>query len=129
MDIVRLRTMTEKSIIGFGKYTDLSVGNLLSMNKTRELRWIYFNCSFLTFMPEILEKIGITEHFKIEKPGTNKELCLEINKLADMRISGIRKYRLSSKKKSENKAKIVQMIKRDNIYYSKANLAWKNQGH
>jgi len=88
MDTIRLRTMTEKSIIGFGKFTDISVQNLIDMKKTREIRWIYFNCSLLSFKDNILDWAGITDEYRIEKPGTNKELYYQLNDEKKKKLSG-----------------------------------------
>lgn len=120
--------MTEKSIIGFGRYTDLSVGNLLAMKKTRDLRWIYYNCSMLSFIPDILDKIGITEGYRIEKPGTDKEMGLMVNELARIRISGFMQLKKQLHAKKVLKSKMYDRINKDKIRYSKSAMQARNQG-
>jgi len=129
MDTIRLRIMTEKSIIGFGKYTDLSVGNLLAQLKTKELRWIYYNCSMLSFMPNILDLIYITDEFKIQKPGTNKELGQQLNEICKKRMSGFTNFKIANHTRRVLKSKMTASRKVDNIRFSKGTLQRKNQGH
>lgn len=65
-----LRTLTEKSTLGFGKFHDMRIGNLLKLKAGKiYLIWVYFNCSNITFIPEILEAIKIQEKDVIKKPG------------------------------------------------------------
>ena len=42
MSILLLRTLTKKSIIGFGNYVDLTIQNLFDMNKHKDLLEIYY---------------------------------------------------------------------------------------
>ena len=41
-DVVLLRTLTRKSIIGFGQYNDLTIQNLLDTRKQMDLLKIYY---------------------------------------------------------------------------------------
>jgi len=68
---ILLRKMTEKSILGFGyeDVRDLSIGQLLAMNKHRNLVSAYYGLEKISFIDDILLKIGITEDLRIEKPG------------------------------------------------------------
>jgi len=121
--------MSYKSVIGFGKYEDLTVQDMINLRRNRELRWIYYNCSMLSFIPEILELIGITDDFKISKPGKDREVGDAVNRLAEMRINkGLQKFNKDRSryefKKYINRQKVSE-IKR----FSKQNLQWKNQGH
>jgi len=129
MDVIRLRTMTEKSVIGFGKYTDLRVQDLLNQRKTRDLRWIYYNCSLLTFMPNILEEIGVTEEHRIEKPGKNHDLGIELNEAKKKRILGFQKLKNQSHTRRVIKANNASRRFVDHIKYSKGSLVARNHGH
>lgn len=73
MDVIRLRTLTRKSILNFGKFLDQSVQMLLDEKKLKYLSWIYFHCDRITFIDEILDDVGITEKWRIEKPGKAPE--------------------------------------------------------
>lgn len=82
MDIQLLRTLTGKSKLGFGKYYDSTIQELITLKHTGYLRWVYYSISGITFTDEILHTIGIHEdEYRIKKPGVNPELLLEINKL------------------------------------------------
>jgi hypothetical protein len=67
------RKLTEKSVLGFGKYCDYSVGQVLSLEEHHYLRWVYYNCSNINFFEDVLIQIGIKENNHIEKPGTDKD--------------------------------------------------------
>ena len=68
-----MRTLTLKSKIGFGRFADLRVGEVLNIYKKKEyLRWIYYNMSHISFMPEILEEIDVIN--EINKPGKSPDL-------------------------------------------------------
>lgn len=70
-----LRTLTRKSIIGFGLYPDLSVMELMILNKM-ELAKMYYGLGKITFTDDILEDVGITDKFKIDKPSKGREFDL-----------------------------------------------------
>ena len=128
MDVIRLRTMTEKSIIGFGKYTDLTVRNLIDQRKTTELRWIYYNCSLLTFKPEILEFLGIVDEYVIEKPGKNPDMYEKLQQYKFSRMHGIDRLKSMNHSKKVHNSKFVGFIKKDSMFFSKANMQARNQG-
>lgn len=91
MDVLRLRTLTYKSILGFGKYADFTVKHILDLNHTRYLRWVYYNCDMISFTDEILDRIYVIKELRIEKPGKNPELGKKIDnnitaKLDDMQV-------------------------------------------
>jgi len=71
---MRLRKLTRKSIIGFGRYEILTIGEILIMHKDAYLRWVYYNASHINFFNDILTEIGIHEKIRIDKPGTNPDL-------------------------------------------------------
>lgn len=68
MDVVLLRKLSRKSVLNFGIYKDLPVNNLLDLHNYSYLRWVYFNCSNITFMDDILLEIGVDENNRISKP-------------------------------------------------------------
>jgi len=69
-----LRTLTRKSYLKFGKYADIRVGNLLDLgiSEREYLLWSYYSCSMINFNDDVLAELGITEEFRIEKPGKDK---------------------------------------------------------
>tara|TARA_R110000822_G_C15153054_1_gene477433 strand:+ start:338 stop:724 length:387 start_codon:yes stop_codon:yes gene_type:complete len=113
------RKMTEKSVLGFGKFKDYSVGQLLSLEEHQYLRWVYYNCSNINFFEDILDKIGIKKNNYIAKPGIYKEgwkeRVFEFAPMTEERLRqrqsrGTKKY--YKKKRDYNKA----MGANQNIY-------------
>jgi hypothetical protein len=128
-DVILLRTLTEKSCLKFGKYADIPLYNLLALGHTRYLRWIYFNMSNISFMPNILEQIGITNEFIIEKPGKNAEYHVFINDMKDSKMFTKSKRMFKGKSKAAKQSKFRSLIYADKQMYSNASLARRNQGH
>lgn len=72
MDVVKLRTLTEKSLIGFGKLKDKTVLYCLESTRHRtSLVAMYFKLSKINFTDDVLDNLHITKDFRIEKPGTD----------------------------------------------------------
>ena len=69
--IARLRTLTKKSKLNFGKHSELTVQRMLELHKHRELIKYYFTKSPINFMDDILDELKITEEYRIEKPSIN----------------------------------------------------------
>ncbi len=84
MDIIRLRTLTEKSILGFGKYAEMSIQQIIDIQKSHYLIWVYYNISAITFIPKILDEIHIYKNYRIFKPGINEQL---FNKYTDYKFN------------------------------------------
>lgn len=72
MDI-QLRKLAPKSIIGFGSFRDLSVQNVLDTQGKMPLISMYYNLERVSFLDEVLELLGITGEFVIQKPGKDKD--------------------------------------------------------
>lgn len=129
MDTIRLRTLAWKSILGFGKYHDLSVQEIYNLHNTRYLRWCYFNCSMISFNDEILEKLKIYDDYKIDKPGKDPELHEKLNSLIKSYMK--REYILgaSQKKKVMRKIRKAKVDSYSFKVQTKNTLKNKNQGH
>jgi len=69
MSIILLRTMTYESVIGFGYFPSLKVGDLFKIYKEREILRMYFELGRVTFIDSILDRMCITPEFRIKKPG------------------------------------------------------------
>jgi len=74
MSATILRTLTVKSKLKFGKYKDYTVEHLFGMRKNLDLISIYFNLSNITFVDDILDELGITSEFRIEKPCKDNDM-------------------------------------------------------
>jgi hypothetical protein len=77
MSAILMRTLTKKSKLNFGKYKDCTVEQLIGMRKQKDLISAYFKLSTINFNDEVLNEIGITEEYRIEKPNTDKEKYFE----------------------------------------------------
>ena len=68
---VNLRKLTRKSRLGFGyrDIKDITIQDILIMNKHKELIKIYFGLGKINFIDEILDELGISEEMRIPKPG------------------------------------------------------------
>lgn len=72
---VNLRKLTRKARLGFGykEIKEITIQDILIMNKHKELIKIYFGLDKITFMDDILDELGISEDMRIEKPGKIKD--------------------------------------------------------
>lgn len=79
--MVTLRTLTKKSKLKLGNrvYSDLTVQRIIELKgkRNRFIPNLYFNNSKISFNDEVLNEFGITEKYKIEKPGTNLDTYLK----------------------------------------------------
>lgn len=123
-----LRTLTEKSQLKFSKYADLTVQQMLHLGHTKVLRWMYYNCSKITFTSDILPKIGVYERFMIEKPGTNQDMFELSNKYAFGSAGDEKRLRIYRRKKQVEKGKMFHSEFQNRTLYSKKSMQLKNQG-
>lgn len=115
MSSILLRKLTKKSTLNFGKFKDYTVEHLFGMKKQIELISIYFKLSTITFTDDILDELGITKEYRIEKPSKNVELYQEFM---------IMKY---GKKQKPNKD--LQRMRKETVSYRKDFLQSLNHGY
>jgi len=72
MSVLLKRTMTLKSVIGFGSYPDLTVGQMIDTGKRYELLKMYYNLDRIDFSQEVKDILFITKEREIQKPGRNR---------------------------------------------------------
>lgn len=120
MAITLLRTLTEKSRLGFGKYYYATVADLLAIHHTYYLISIYYTQANITFKDSILERLGISE--RIKKPGKKPELAV-----AKKSIYEILRENREKKKKGIKHPPNYKWRRRKKI--TRGEMAWKNQGH
>jgi hypothetical protein len=70
---MHFRKLTEKSFIGFGKHKNEKVSRMIELGKVGYLASIYYNLSHITFFDSVLDTMGLTQEWRIEKPGVDKE--------------------------------------------------------
>ena len=71
MDVIKLRTLTEKSVVGWKKLKYKKVSYALEGSNKIFLVYMYFNLSKINFTDDVLDKLHITKKDRINKPGTD----------------------------------------------------------
>src|SRR3972149_2200179 len=107
-----LRKLTKKSKLNFGKWGQLTIENLITMEKSY-LRWVYYNSSNIDFMDDVLEELGVTSAFKIQKPGKDPEF----GKTVEIEIKKTEKAKdisLINKLNAQNKNRIKSSMDTEN---------------
>lgn len=121
-----LRTLTAKSVLWFGKHEGKSIQQMLDINETTYLRWIYYNIKGVSFIPEILDEIYVREPHRINKPGINPDLHQE---LTDALIASMGIKKQSHLKRRAKAKSIEQKVREKRTSISLAVLQSKNHGH
>lgn len=140
---IRLRTLARKSVLDFGQFEGRTVQQMLDLKHYRILRWYYYNCSMISFLPDILDEIGITEEWRIDKPAKDPEKGKELDSINEQKIATVRKIgyesgdigimsrtrRQKSKEKKRAMGKYSQFLHNDSSKFSKESMQSRNQGH
>lgn len=143
MDAVTLRKLSRKSVLWFGKHKDRTVQQVIDLKNFRALRWYYFNLSGVSFLDDVLDEIGITEEYRIEKPGKDPEKGEMLNAMKDCNAAkfahaayengnGAALGKFIKQRKKEQKLKKGQLAeyeRNDKKKFSKGNLQQVNHGH
>ena len=74
MDVIRLRVLTKKSKIGWGKFANNTVREMIEGRHFNELLWLYYHIQWLTYTDELLDELKIFKEFRIQKPGINPDM-------------------------------------------------------
>ena len=84
--ITLLRTMTRRSIVGFGLNPDWRVDDFFKMKAHFELVKMYYKLGNVTFTEDVLMDLKITPERRIEKPGKSQDAYIMYAKqiFADM---------------------------------------------
>jgi hypothetical protein len=124
-----LRTLTLKSKLGFGysEIKNLTIQELLIMNKQAYLISCYYNLSMINFSTEVLNKLSINGDLIIEKPGKNPELHKTAvnnyyNNKTEKEATILRNNAVLTKKHNYKRQQV-----KDNLRYSKSMLKGKNE--
>jgi hypothetical protein len=130
MDVIIFRTLTRKSILGFGRFRNDTIQGLIDSGHADYLRFVYFYLNDITFVDDILKEIDVYRDnefdFRINKPGANPGAIEEINK------------RIRTKEEQEKASRIARRAISKDIYskinierkvFSKSNLQRRNQNH
>lgn len=128
MDTIRLRTMSRKSMFHEGKYAGLTVQDILNSGNKSFLRFAYYNYSMISFLPDVLEEIGIKEGYKINKPGKDLEMFDLVRELINSNIGGLKKYRFKQHRNKVKKAQLKSNLIARKYSETKGYLQAKNHG-
>lgn len=127
-DVTLLRKLTEKSTLKFGVNSDVPIYQLIALKDKSYLVWVYFNCSKITFVDEILDQLNIPVEFRIQKPGCSKEshqLFLDSKEKPDGLFAKILKQKTDKKLKAKRVQQRLYLKK----FEIKNFLTRKNHGH
>ena len=78
--IARLRILTRKSKLNFGKHSELTVQRMLELHRHKELIKYYFTKSPINFTDDILDELKVTKEYRIDKPSINWNMYSKFNK-------------------------------------------------
>ncbi len=118
MSSVLLRTLTRKSKFGVWKRLG-TVQSELDHGGKRQLVAAYFKLTTINYVEDVLDELGITSEWRIEKPGANKELYYKF-----LKANGWSKELTSTKRRGGKADKLINA----NIGLSKSWLQSKNHG-
>lgn len=123
------RIMSEKSYLGFGKYGDLPVGDILKIDP-EYIVWVYACKEKCSFSKEILEKLGVRE---VKKPGIDPGALYEWK---DKQEEGFTEEQImhgrmirNKGKKAQARANLIRVEKYNRVTGTKGALQAVNHGH
>lgn len=108
MSVVLLRTVTKKSILGFGNYKDVTIQNMIDMRMERELLHIYYTCRNIDFCQELKDELCISGEREINKKEKQEERYI---KQTYMYIGWCLKEMLTKRGEEQNEIHKKQMYK------------------
>lgn len=123
---MKLRKLTRLSKLAFGTYGHLSVGRMIELGKSIDLIQMYYKLSHITFFDDILDELGITMEWRIDKPNINRDKCYEFLKTFHGDEMARRKENKERKIYQESKQSLraINIVSRSKQYNKN-----KNQGH
>jgi len=138
-DVITLRKLTERSTLGFGKFEHATVEELLNIRQHNYLVWVYYHYAGITFTDEILDKLKIQYSMRIDKPGTSPDTFIKYQKrkqdifvCAGQTTAERAKRKNILKRKNKHRQFLQTISEKDRFRsgeWSKAQMAWNNQGH
>lgn len=121
------RICTEKSVLGFGKYADLKVGDILKIDE-EYIVWAYASLEKISFHRDILDRLGLPT---IPKPGTETKVLFDWRRRRSAKYSEEERmhgaFIKKIGKKREAKAKLIRAER--STYRSRGELQAINHGH
>lgn len=108
MSVVLLRTVTRKSILGFGSHKDVTIQNMIDMRMERELLHIYYTCRNIDFSQDLKDELCISGEREINKKEKQEERYI---KQTYMYIAWCLKEMLIKRGEDQNEIHKKQMYK------------------
>lgn len=141
MSVVLLRTLTKKSVIGFGLYKDMTVQNMIDTCNVYELLSIYYTCRNIDFNQDLKDELCIFGEREIDKKKPSESRYVENGRLYQklcmrdiidkkdeetrQKEKGIRrKFAFEKKRRRKNREKILR-----GTVFSKGAMQARNHGH
>ena len=128
MDVIRLRTLTTKSRLGFGQYADMTIDQIIAIKKKIYLVWVYFNINGISFTDDILDAFFYDKKWLIDKPGTNPKMFEEYINRYKSKIHGVEGLAVKQKNKKRSKARYISKQASRHTETKKSVLQARNQG-
>jgi hypothetical protein len=123
-----LRTLTEKSILKFGRNADIPLWKLLESFKGKcYLIWVYYHCSNINYVESILDQLKINGDRIISKPGKNERKHTEVEKAINKFLFAKIGYKATGIRRRDNNRNLKS--KESLSFVSKSAMARRNHGH
>ena len=139
MSVLLLRTVTRKSILGFGNFKDITIQNMIDMHMERELLHIYYTCRNIDFNQDLKDELCISGEREINKKEKQEERYIKqtftyigwcIKEMLEKRgeeQNEINKRQMHKAKKRKKKQVAMREMAHKSTIYSKGSLKSKNQ--
>ena len=120
------RICTKKSVIGFGKYADLTVGDVLKIDK-QYIVYLYYSVPKFSLHQSILEELEMPA---IPKPGTSDDALKAWNKAESAKYTEEERFHGYLKKRARIKRNAIGKLMRakDATRFTKGQLQAINHG-
>lgn len=129
MSAILKRKMTLKSKLGFGRYNDMRVSDIINIKNhagTQYLIWVYYTMKNMDFEEETLMRLRITPKFRIEKPGFSKKMMLVMK---DEMFTEKEKEMMLKEKNFAMAQSYAEFREKDRLNFSNKKLQARNHGH
>ena len=124
--VTKLRILTKKSKMGFGKFADMTVSDILIAKKDY-IPFVYYNIAPVSFSDDIIDELKMV---RIAKPGTNKDIWYAYKKAISDQFTPEQRehgrFKMYQNRKSIGRAALARAIKAEDS--SRGARQTKNQG-
>jgi len=124
MNILHLRQMSRKSVFESGRHEGLSVQQIIDLSYHTYLGYVYFHYDKISFLPDILIELRITDEYVINKPGKNINIFKKWkNHFYDKfeLLDRIKLYAHSKKNKKKYLKYYEKLTDKNKAYYQRKN--------